>query len=92
MLQCCLSTDATAKEADEMPKKQSKPKRKFPNFSRAFIQDNPLLLGDKSEGWDDEQGNLEALLASQKKMRFLPCVIWKILLMKFKSLNIWWRM
>jgi hypothetical protein len=49
-------TAATAKEADEMPKKQSKPKCKFLNFSCAFSQDNPLLLGDKSEQWDDEQG------------------------------------
>jgi hypothetical protein len=61
-------TNATAEEADETPKKQSKPKRKFPNFSCAFSQDNPLLLGDESEGWDDEQGNLKALIASQKEL------------------------
>jgi hypothetical protein len=32
-------TDATAEEADETPKKQIKPKCKFPDFSRAFSQE-----------------------------------------------------
>ncbi len=61
-------TNATAEEADETPKKRSKLKRKFPDFSRAFSRDNLLLSGDESEGWDDEQGNLEALLASQNEL------------------------
>jgi hypothetical protein len=60
--------NATAKEADETPKKQSKPKHKFPDFSCAFRRANPLLLGEKLEGWDDEQVNLKALIASQKEL------------------------
>ncbi len=84
--------DTTAEEADETPKKQCKPKCKYPNFFGAFRRDNPLLLGDKLDGWDDEQRNLEALTAAQKELEVAATCNWKILLMKFKSLNIWWRM
>ena len=39
------SSPGAANEADDTPKKGNPVKRKFPDFSRAFSQDNALLRG-----------------------------------------------
>ena len=52
------SSPGAANEADDTPKKGNPVKRKFPDFSRAFSQDNALLRGQigcrtTDRRWDD---------------------------------------
>ena len=58
------SSPGAANEADDTPKKGNAAKRKFPDFSRAFSQDNELLSGDESDGWENELANMQEQIAA----------------------------
>jgi hypothetical protein len=47
---CSGATD----KANDTPKKGNLRKRKFPDFSCAFSQDNALLSGNESDRWDNK--------------------------------------
>jgi hypothetical protein len=62
------STSGTDNKADDTPKKRNVPKRKFPDFSCAFSQDNPLLLGNESDRWDNELDNIQERIAAANNL------------------------
>ena len=49
---------------NDTPQKGNVTKRKFPDFSRAFSQDNALLSGDESDGWDFELDYIQEKIAA----------------------------
>ena len=62
------SSPGAPNEADDTPKKGNAVKRKFPDFSRAFSQDNALLSGDESDGWDNELDDVEQQIAAANNL------------------------
>ena len=55
------SSSGATDKANDTPKKGNLRKRKFPDFSCAFSQDNALLSGDKSDRWDNELPSIPPL-------------------------------
>jgi hypothetical protein len=49
---------------NDTPQKGNVTKRKFPDFSRAFSQDNALLSGNESDGWDFELDYIQEKIAA----------------------------
>jgi hypothetical protein len=62
------SSPGAANEVDDTPKKGNVPKRKYPDFSCAFSQDNALLSGDESDGWDNELDNIQEKIAAENDL------------------------
>ena len=62
------SSPGAPNEADDTPKKGNAVKRKFPDFSCAFSQDNALLSGDESDGWDNELDDIEEQIAAANNL------------------------
>ena len=53
------TSTATEDDADgDTPKKRNVPKRKFPDFSKAYSKENPFLSGDESDQWEAEEENI----------------------------------
>ena len=57
------SSPGATNNADDTPQKGDVTKCKFPDFSLAFSQDNALLSGDESYGWDVELDNIWRILS-----------------------------
>jgi hypothetical protein len=58
------ATSTTEDDADrDTPKKRNVPKRKFPDFSKAYSKENPFLSGDESDQWEAEEENIAAQVA-----------------------------
>jgi hypothetical protein len=47
----------------DTPKKRNVSKRKFPDFSQAYSEENPFLSGDESDQWEAEEENIAAQVA-----------------------------
>jgi hypothetical protein len=58
------SSPGAANNADDTPQKGNVTKHKFPDFSCAFSQDNALLSGDESDGWDVKLDNIQEQIAA----------------------------
>ena len=84
------SSPGAPDEVDDTPKKGNVLKRKFCDFSCAFSQDNSLLSGDESDRWD--KGTIfNNKLLQQTIESVMTHLIWRIMLIKCKSLNIFLR-
>ena len=58
------TSTATEDDADgDTPKKRNIMKRKFPDFSQAYSEENPFLSGDESDQWEAEEENIAAQVA-----------------------------
>jgi len=58
------SSPGAANNADDTPQKINVTKHKFPDFSRAFSQDNALLSGDESDGWEAKLDYIQEQIAA----------------------------
>ncbi len=58
-------------DADNTPKKGNVPKQKFPDISRAFSNDHPLLSGNESDAWEVEEENIAAKIAVENEIEQL---------------------
>jgi hypothetical protein len=61
------SSGNTANEdgANDTPRKCNVPKRKFPDFSRAYSDDHSYLSGDESGDWEVEEENVATKIAEE---------------------------
>ncbi len=62
---------ANRDDTNNTPKKRNLPKQKFPDFSRAYSDDNPLLSGDESGKWEVEEENVMMKIAEENAIEEL---------------------
>jgi hypothetical protein len=58
-------------DANDTPKKYNVLKQKFPDFSRAYSEDNPLLSGNESGKWEVEEENVMMKIAEDNAIEKL---------------------
>ena len=69
------TSTATEDDADgDTPKKRNVPKRKFPDFSKAYSKENPFLSGDESDQWEAEEENIVAQVAMGNALKELAAL------------------
>ena len=69
------TSTATEDDADgDTPKKRNVPKRKFPDFSKAYSEENPFLSGDESDQWEAEEENIVAQVAMGNALKELAAL------------------
>ena len=62
---------ANGDDANDTPRKCNVPKRKFPDFSRAYSEDHSHLSGDESGDWEVEEENVTTKIAEENAIEEL---------------------
>ena len=62
---------ASGNDANDTPRKCNVPKRKFPDFSRAYSEDHSHLSGDESGDWEVEEENVTTKIAEENAIEEL---------------------
>ena len=62
---------ASGNDANDTPRKCNVPKRKFPDFSRAYSDDHSHLSGDESGDWEVEEEKVATKIAEENAIEEL---------------------
>jgi len=66
-----LGNTANGDGANDTPRKCNVPKRKFPDFSRAYSDDHSYLSGDESGNWEVEEETVATKIAEENAIEEL---------------------